>query len=359
MVNCLLLGGCGFVGKHLVTFLVESNACSYIRVVDKTFPEVANLSPQQQKAFGSPSVEYMQSNLGSGAGITKAFALENGSWDFVFNMTGDAKYGQNIDVYRQRHLIPSQLAADASLRSGVKKFIHFSTSQIYAPKDKASKEADKLKPWTNLATVHLETESVLSKMGGLPLVILRPAVIYGVGDINGLMPRISIAAVYKYIGKTMEFLWSGDLRINTVHVSDVCRAAWFCAQSAPEGAIYNLVDKNDTNQRKINEILEPIFGIKTGFKSAIVSRLASAAMKATTARVNGMHGDVWAVMTRDAKINFTPYNAFLDQELLYNHPLSANGDTIESLGFQYEVPYLTVDTLETTVGCCGRDEVVP
>ncbi|KAL0208737.1 hypothetical protein P9112_011324 [Eukaryota sp. TZLM1-RC] len=344
--NVLLLGGLGFVGRNIVTYLVESNVCSYIRIVDKTMPVVANLSPRQESAVNHHTVEYMQSNLANPAGVEKAFTLQSGSWDFVINLTADTKYGQSVDVYRQRHLVPSKLAAEAAIKAGVKKFIHFSTAQVYAPKDKASKENDKMKPWTNIAAVHSESEQQLSAMNGLPLVILRPAVIYGVGDTFGIMPRISIAAVYKYIGKTMELLWSGDLRLNTVHVDDVARATWHCCLEAPPGSVFNLVDKNDTNQRKVNEILEQLFGIKTGFKNAMLCRLASTSMKHTTARVNGMHGEVWAKMVAEAKINVTPFNAFLDQELLYNHPLSVNGEAIEKTGFNYEVPYLTVDTVK-------------
>lgn len=50
---------------------------------------------------------------------------------------------------------------------------------------------------------------------------------YGLGDKAGLMPRIMIAAVYKHLGESMKLLWNADLKLNTIHVEDFCRAIWF------------------------------------------------------------------------------------------------------------------------------------
>lgn len=61
MTSALILGGVGFIGRHLVTYLVENGICSTIRVVDKVLPSTAYLTSRQQKAFGS--VEFVQANL--------------------------------------------------------------------------------------------------------------------------------------------------------------------------------------------------------------------------------------------------------------------------------------------------------
>ena len=45
----------------------------------------------------------------------------------------------------------------------------------------------------------------------------------------------------------MEFLWDKDLKVNTVHVSDVVRAIWHVANNSDcKGKVYNLADKNNT-----------------------------------------------------------------------------------------------------------------
>jgi nucleoside-diphosphate-sugar epimerase len=44
----------------------------------------------------------------------------------------------------------------------------------------------------------------------------------------------------------MKFLWAEDLKINTVHVRDVCSAIWHLCQKGNQGDIFNLADKTDT-----------------------------------------------------------------------------------------------------------------
>lgn len=84
-----------------------------------------------------------------------------------------------------------------------------------------------------------------------------------------------IAAVYKELKEEMKFLWTKDLRINTVHVDDVVRALVAVARHRPlSGTVYNLADKSDTDQETVNVILRKLFGIATGFQGSIISNLA-------------------------------------------------------------------------------------
>jgi nucleoside-diphosphate-sugar epimerase len=61
--SVLILGGVGFIGRHLVSYLVENNLVSKIRVADKVLPATAYLNPQHKKAFEDPKVEFKQANL--------------------------------------------------------------------------------------------------------------------------------------------------------------------------------------------------------------------------------------------------------------------------------------------------------
>ena len=94
---------------------------------------------------------------------------------------------------------------------------------------------------------HAAEEGLLA-MEKLNLTILRPAIVYGEADVNGIMPRVVCAAVYKYEHEIMKFLWDKSTRINTVHVHDMVRAMWHVAELTPEKAIYNICDKGDTGK---------------------------------------------------------------------------------------------------------------
>ena len=57
----LVLGGVGFVGRNFVTYLIEKDLASKVRVVDKVIPKTALLTPRQQAAFDK--AEFLQKNL--------------------------------------------------------------------------------------------------------------------------------------------------------------------------------------------------------------------------------------------------------------------------------------------------------
>lgn len=59
----LVLGGCGFIGRNLVQYLVRNNLASRIKVVDKSMPSIAYMYPQHLEAFNNSIVEYEQGDL--------------------------------------------------------------------------------------------------------------------------------------------------------------------------------------------------------------------------------------------------------------------------------------------------------
>ena len=104
-----------------------------------------------------------------------------------------------------------------------------------------------------MAKYKYKAEEKLKTIEGLNLVILRPAVVYGIGATMGLVPRIVCGRIYQHINEEMKFLWAKDLKINTVHVTDVVRAMWYIAtwyeeneKSGKGVLIYNLADHGNT-----------------------------------------------------------------------------------------------------------------
>eukprot|EP00727_Mastigamoeba_balamuthi_P014435 m51a1_g9616 putative nad dependent epimerase (367) ;mRNA; f:1086466-1088291 len=349
-VSVLVLGGTGFVGRNLVRFLLDSGACSFIRSVDKVFPQTAFLSKEHAAVYDNPACQFLQGNLSSPASIAKCFQLDGGkSFDYVFSLAAECKYGQEEPIYQEKlHDVLLKVGQEAAKHKGIKKFVHLSTAQVYDAGKKPSKETSSLDPWTVVAKVHLKAEQTLKTLG-LPLVILRPATVYGPGDTTGLAPRIICAAVYKHLDEKMKFLWSGDMRMNTVHVADVCRAMWHAATTLPSGALYNLADKNDTDQEKVAKILETVFGIQTSFVGALMSNVAKMNLKGVAEEINDKHLKPWSDLCKAASITTTPLTPYLDPELLYNNSLSVDGSGIEATGFKYQYPTVSVDLIRAQI----------
>lgn len=264
-------------------------------------------------------------------------------------MAAETKFGQTQEVYNEKVLDLATKVGNAAKAHGAGKFIEVSTAQVYDSGSKPSGEDGKLKPWTTQATYKLKAEEAL-KASGVPLVIVRPVVVYGPGDVSGISPRVITGAVYKHLGEKMKFLWTKDLKLNTVHVRDVVKALWHVAEHGAAGSVYNLADKNDTDQGAINTILEEIYGIKTGFMGATISQMAKLKLKDVCEGVNDKHLKPWSDICKEAGIANTPLTPYLDVELLSNHALSVDGSKIEGLsGFKYDHPKVTVELIRESM----------
>jgi dTDP-D-glucose 4,6-dehydratase len=62
-VSVLLLGGCGFVGRNFLLFLLNEQLVSYVKVVDKMTPLMAFMHPLHLACFDSSLVEFQQADL--------------------------------------------------------------------------------------------------------------------------------------------------------------------------------------------------------------------------------------------------------------------------------------------------------
>ncbi|RHY56939.1 hypothetical protein DYB30_013388 [Aphanomyces astaci] len=98
----LVLGGVGMIGRNFVKYCVDNDLCSYIRVADKSMPEISYFSERHKAAFASDIVEYVQADLTRDAHVDRAFKADTGPYDYVFNLAGETKCGQAESVYSSK-----------------------------------------------------------------------------------------------------------------------------------------------------------------------------------------------------------------------------------------------------------------
>lgn len=100
-------------------------------------------------------------------GLARIFDRADGKqWDYVFNCGGETRYSQEDEVYKLRSLNLSLAVGGEAAKRGVKAFVELSTGMVYKPDSSPSKEGDKLKPWSKIATYKLQAEEELAKIEG-------------------------------------------------------------------------------------------------------------------------------------------------------------------------------------------------
>jgi len=342
----LILGGCGFIGRHLVMYLHKSKLASKVCVADKQLFQIAGLSEAELAIYKSDFVSFRQADLQNPVHVEKTFTHEGGNYDYVVNLAAATKYSQAKEVYEANIVNVAKACVAEAAKHKIKRFIQVSTGQVYKAEKKPSTETSTLKPWTMIAQAHADAEAVVQQ-SALNYIIVRPAIVYGTGDVLGITPRLLVGSIYKETGKTMQSLYTKDLRTNTVHADDAAKALHFLFTNGKSGDIYNLADKGDTDQGKVNKCIEAIYGIKTGFVNAL-KMTAAAAMgtKFLCSYANDQHLKPFSDACKKYGVGETPLTPYLDEELIKDTPTGVDGSKIESLGFKYDHPDLNPASLK-------------
>lgn len=175
--------------------------------------------------------------------------------------------------------------------------------------------------------------------------------------------------MYQHLHEEMKWLWTKDLRVNTVHITDAARALWAVADwyavkkqanwdAKAMGKIptFNVVDEGQTSQGTMADIIGKLFGIETGFQGQLISTFARLNMDSVVDDVNDEALGPWAELLEDAGITRPgPLTPFLEKELLKDTDLSMDGSRLKQVvGFKYEKPKITKELVQDMIDSYTR-----
>lgn len=128
----IILGGAGFIGRHLVKYLIDKNLASFIRVVDKRQPQTVYLGNEFSTYFSNKIVECKQANLSAPKSVEAAFHSDQGKFNWVINLAAETRFGKEEKEYQQMVHDLSLLCAAEGEKSGCSVYIEVSTAQVYS-----------------------------------------------------------------------------------------------------------------------------------------------------------------------------------------------------------------------------------
>lgn len=331
-------------------------------MADKLLPQTSYMTNDMIQLFTkTANVKVIHSDLSKDHHIKKVFVDQGYDYEYIINLCGETRFGQSDNDYKLKCLETCKkcmIAATTNCKS-LKMWIEVSTGQVYEPAKKPLDEKAKIAPFTKLADYRYQCEQLIEK-SGLPYVILRPSIVYGPGDKTGLTPRLVCAACYKYKREKMNFLWTKNLAINTVHVRDLCAAIWLCCTKGKSGSLYNVSDDGNTTQGSLNPLIEKLFNIKCGFQNAGVNMVAKNSMDKVAAYSNDQHVPMWSDLTKEFNLGSSPLTPYIDQEILTKNYLCINGAKIKKeLGFEYKYKQLDTPALQEVIDEFVKQDYLP
>lgn len=233
----VVTGAAGFLGSHLVARAKASGA--------EVVPVV-----REEKAGGGVAMSRLLAEPG----------LLDGTDVLVHTAAIRHRHGKDPASYRASNID----LVDALLRAAagrVRRFVHVSSVGVYGfPSDLPITEKTPFAPRTLYSQTKIEAEKLLrtrAKELGVSCTIVRPTIIYGAGDTNGMMDKLAAmirAGTYRIVG-------SGKNTLHHTYISDICAGIeTLAASDAAAGEDFILCGPETTTLERLSHLVARTLG---------------------------------------------------------------------------------------------------
>lgn len=257
-----VIGGAGFVGRHLVRLLADSQAD--VMVLDNFSRGTSN------EAVIAPNVRYQRGDA------TEMFVClrEVAGCDAVFNLAAHVagvEYNQSHQLEMwQRNSQLQTVPVWAAERGHVQRFLQVSSVCIYGQQHNCPSVEEH--GWDSEPTIANAGYSWAKRMGekvvewsSLPFVVtVRPSNIFGVGDYYDEQAHVIPALIRKIAENEVVLVnGTGNEEREFIYVEDVARGMMAAVEHGRHGEIYNLGTNGLTcvSIRALVDMLQNILGV--------------------------------------------------------------------------------------------------
>ena len=232
-MKCLVTGGCGFIGSHIVDKLVELG--QEVTVIDNHYAD-------NEKFYYNEKAQYVSQDI-CNYQMTRVFYTDV---DWVFHCAAESRIGPAIENPLNAtniNVTGTCTVLQCAREAGVKAFVYSSTSSGYGNNPYPNVETqpdDCLNPYSVSKVAAEKLCKLYTEMYGLPTVVLRYFNVYGerAPRKGQYAPVIGIFKRQKEAGEPLTIVGDGLQRRDFVHVSDVVNANIRAAAAVVDPSCY-------------------------------------------------------------------------------------------------------------------------
>ena len=255
-MRCLVTGGAGFIGSHLVAYLLEKGHI-VIALDNLASSKKINLS----KVWSHPGFSFIKADIRKKEEIAPSFEKV----DWVFHLAALADIVPSIEKpeeYFTTNVDGTFVVMECAKEARVKKVIYAASSSCYGiAKEYPTPETAKLSPEYPYALTKMLGEEILlhwGKLFNIPVLSLRLFNVYG--------PRARTSGTYgavfgvflaqKYHKKPFTVVGTGKQTRDFTYVTDVVKAFYVAAGSKVSQEIFNVGSSGHYSVNRIVELLQ-------------------------------------------------------------------------------------------------------
>jgi UDP-glucose 4-epimerase len=220
-MNCLVTGGCGFIGSHIVDYLINNRYT--VTVIDD------ESATSNEKFYKNKKAKYYKYSINNFKKIKPLFK----DIDLVFHLASESRIGPSLETPNLScltNVVGTCNVLQAAQAAKVKRLVYSSTSACYGLKNKSPlKETmshDNLNPYSLTKMAGEELVIMFHKLWGLPTVCLRYFNVYGerMPSTGPYAPVLGIFLKQKKDNQPLTIVGDGKQKRDFIHVQDIVTA---------------------------------------------------------------------------------------------------------------------------------------
>jgi nucleoside-diphosphate-sugar epimerase len=249
-MRVLITGAGGFIGSHLVDSQLDQG--HEVRAVDLHIDLLRHLD-------GHPRLEAFLADITDEKRVRELVQ----EVDVLYHLaSAHLDVALSDDHYRRVNVEATLVLLDAAMRAGVKRFVHCSSVGVIGDvENPPADEVTDCHPTNIYERTKLEGERAaldFSRRTGLPVVVMRPAWVYG--------PRCPrTAKLFRTISKgRFPIFGSGRNMRHPVYISDAIRGLELCAEEQDiEGEVFIIAGEAPVESRELVNVISREMNIRT------------------------------------------------------------------------------------------------
>ena len=253
MTKSLVTGGAGFIGSHVVDYLVDQG---------HDVVAVDNHSANNDEFYENDQVVYSSADVTDYAAMRRVIK----GVDYVFHLAAESRLQPAIKNPIEavtKNCVGTTVMLQAAREEGVKRFVYSSTSSGYGNNPPPSVETqpdDCLNPYSASKIAAEKFCKMYYELYGLPTVSLRYFNVFGErSPTRGqYAPVVGIFERQKAAGEPLTIVGDGTQRRDFIYVKDVARANYLASVMPLKGCFGEVFNVGSGKNYSVQEIANAI-----------------------------------------------------------------------------------------------------